>query len=216
MTSCSKRRSTTGWPWQLLALTAAAALLAGCASSPDKPKAGAEELPGTEAEAPDLGDPQARFEAAVTLLQRSDLDGAEAAFRKLEADFPEYAGPATNLGLIHLRKQEYEQAVGAFSRAQERGAGNATNANGLGIAYRELGQLGAAETAYQRALSFDPNYALAHFNLGILYDKYLQRPRQAIAAYQRYLQLTEDEELRVHAWIAALQQGAPAAVEQNP
>ena len=124
MTSCSKRQSTTGWARQLLALSTAAALLAGCASSPDKPKAGAEALPGTEAEAPDLGDPQARFEAAVTLLQRSDLNGAAAAFRKLEADFPEYAGPATNLGLIHLRKQEYEQAVGAFSRAQERGAGN--------------------------------------------------------------------------------------------
>ena len=207
-------------PWTDHARRLAPALLAlalvGCGlldkrDAPVKDSADAVTEP-----APDLGDPKARFEAALLLFKRNQLPAAEKAFIELERDFPEYAGPATNLGLIHLRKQEYEQAVGAFSRAQERGAGNATNANGLGIAYRELGQLGAAETAYQRALSFDPNYALAHFNLGILYDKYLQRPRQAIAAYQRYLQLTEDEELRVHAWIAALQQGAPAAVEQNP
>ena len=137
-------------PWTDHARRLAPALLAlalvGCGlldkrDAPVKDSADAVTEP-----APDLGDPKARFEAALLLFKRNQLPAAEKAFIELERDFPEYAGPATNLGLIHLRKQEYEQAVGAFSRAQERGAGNATNANGLGIAYRELGQLGAAET----------------------------------------------------------------------
>ena len=70
--------------------------------------------------------------------------------------------------------------------------------------------------------------AEAQFNLGILLDRYLQRPQLALAAYERYLTLTDAEELRVQAWIADLRERlqaaeAPAAdpaaavtVEQTP
>lgn len=209
-----------------LALLLASLMLAACSSSPKKD---AGEDPATTAPAvPDKGDPQARFDEAITQLQRNNLPGAETALRELEADFPEFSGPPTNLGLIYLRKEQFEQAVGAFSRASERNPQNAVAQNGLGRAYRELGQYDRAERAYEKALSLKPDYAEAQFNLGILLDRYLKRPELALAAYERYLSLTEDEELRVQAWIADLRERlqppaaepdaptTPATVEQTP
>lgn len=198
-----------------LSLLTAALVLVGCATGDKKPDAG--DQPETSAPAePDKGDPQARFEDALTQLQRNNLPGASKALLELEADFPEFSGPPTNLGLIYLRQDQFEQAVGAFSRALDRNPDNAVAHNGIGIAYRSMGQHARAQDAYEQALRLNPNYAQAQFNLAILLDRYLQRPAQALPAYERYMTLTEDEELRVQAWIAELrEQLQPPAAEPD-
>ena len=47
--------------------------------------------------------------------------------------------------------------------------------------------------AYDAALTLEPDYALAHRDIGILYDLYLQQPAQALTHYKRYLELAGDD-----------------------
>ena len=154
--------------------------------------------------APDLGDPKARFEAALLLFKRNQLPAAEKAFIELERDFPEYAGPAINLGLLYLRREQHTQAIGAFSRAESRTPNNPVIHNGLGVVYQQTEQLDRAEDAWRRAIELDPGYAAPRLNLGMLLEA-SGRAVDALPHYRRYLELVDDEELRVQAWIAAIE-----------
>ncbi len=156
--------------------------------------------------APDeRGDPAARFTEALDLFKRNRLAEAEAAFLALEADFPgEHAGVPINLGLIYLRSGRQELAIGALSRAEAIAPNNPVVHNALGVAYQRSGQLERARQAYARAIELDPDYAAAHLNLGMLLETELGQAEQALIHYQRYLDLVDDEELRVQAWIAAI------------
>ena len=96
------------------------------------------------------------------------------------------------------------QAEEALRAAVGRNDGNAPAFNQLGILYRRLGRFAEAETAYRRALEVDPGYAIAHLNLGVLCDLYLQQPRCALDAYERYLALASPPDARVSGWVKDL------------
>jgi tetratricopeptide (TPR) repeat protein len=85
--------------------------------------------------------------------------------------------------------------------------------NQLGIIQRQRGNFNQALTAYQRAIALDDNYALAHRNLGILYDIYLQQPDSALTHYEKYLLLSGDSSKEVSNWIIDLKRRI--AVEQK-
>jgi tetratricopeptide (TPR) repeat protein len=61
----------------------------------------------------------------------------------------------------------------------------------LANAYLELGRLDEAITEYERMLSINPNYPLAHFHLGLAYERKTERER-AQAEYERFLQIWND------------------------
>ena len=214
----------------LASTLAAALLLAGCSSLTKKtgPAQPQRPVPGRTAPvAPrpvDKGDPQARFAAAVQLMREKKLPDAEAAFVALNSDFPQFSGPATNLGIIYAKSNRRDQAITAFTKATTLNERNAVAWNWLGMTQRDAGDRAAAERAYLKALQINPNYALAHLNLGILYDTYLARPQDALLQYKQYQQLARQtngqDELRVTAWIAELEArqpaGAPPALRQSP
>jgi tetratricopeptide (TPR) repeat protein len=60
-----------------------------------------------------------------------------------------------------------------------------------------------AEAAYMKAVTADPDYALAHYNLGVLNELYLQRLDLALQHFERYQDLGGDDE-QVTKWIADL------------
>jgi Flp pilus assembly protein TadD len=78
--------------------------------------------------------------------------------------------------------------------------------NELGIIYRKEGKFDDARRTYSKALEVDPDYALAQLNIAILYDLYLQDPKQALPHYQRYQQLLPKADATVAKWIIELQQ----------
>ena len=71
---------------------------------------------------------------------------------------------------------------------------------------RLAGRLQLAQTAYTEALRLRPGYAMAHINLGILCDIYLQNPDCAMHHYREYLQLAGTGGDRVDIWLADLEQ----------
>ena len=62
-----------------------------------------------------------------------------------------------------------------------------------------------------KAITLEPGYALAYYNLAILYDLYVQRPELALENYQQYLSLEPDDgTAEVERWIADLRRRVSA------
>ena len=81
--------------------------------------------------------------------------------------------------------------------------------NQLGMTLRRQGKFEAAESAYLKAIEASPDYALAHYNLGVLNDLYLRRYDQALVHYERYQALAGEDE-QVSRWIADLKRRVDA------
>jgi tetratricopeptide (TPR) repeat protein len=145
------------------------------------------------------------FERAVTLLSGGDIDASIKEFQRLSDTYPDYAGPQINLGIAYAKRGKLPDAEKALQSATKRGEPNAAAFNQLGIVYRKLGRFKDADAAYSEALRIDPSYALAHLNLGVLCDMYLQQPQRALTELERYLQLATAPDPRVSAWVKELQ-----------
>jgi Flp pilus assembly protein TadD len=195
----------------------------GPSSKPSRPAA---ETPADQAAADaaktaadkaaaEKGNPEERFKASLELMRTKKTAEAEAALLKLAQDFPDFAGPQMNLGILYAKSNRLQIAISAFNKAATANPQNAAAFNWLGIAYRESGNYPLAQQAYEKALAAKPNYPAVHLNLGILLDEYMKRPADAIPHYRQYLQQYGKEDLRVLAWIAEIEAAqktaAPAA-----
>jgi tetratricopeptide (TPR) repeat protein len=131
-------------------------------------------------------DAKSRYARALGLMDAGKDDRAIAEFERVIVDYPDYAGPYVNLGIIHGRNDRPDAAMLALTRAVEVCSGCAAAWNQLGIAHRRHGRFEEAEMAYLAAIDANRDYALAYFNLGVLYDLYLGRPDLALANYEAY------------------------------
>lgn len=179
----------------------------GDAASADQPAAAADTPADTPAETPASAvDPRAQemYRVALAAMQGGENESAERQLRQLTLDYPRLAGPHVNLGILHYRAGDKAAARAAFDNALTINPDNVTCLNYLGILSREDGRFEEAHSFYLLALTLEPDYALAHYNLGILFDLYLGKPAEALAHYQRYQDLTGDRDETVRKWIVDL------------
>jgi len=73
------------------------------------------------------------------------------------------------LGQLKFRAKNYDEAFDALSRAAQINPQNPRIQNFLGLTLSEKGLRGPAETAFRKALQFDPGFAEAHINLAVVY-----------------------------------------------
>jgi len=203
-----------------LLLVALALSLAACAGPkrreplPERPVEEAPTTPAQAAPAAPVKDPQTRFDEALAAYKAKNFKLAREGFTSLAKEHPELSGPLTNLGILDAKANNRPAAIAQFSRAVAANPENAIAYNWLGILYRESRDYARAEQAYLRSLTLKPNEPAVVLNLGILYDVYLKRPAQALERYRDYQQLTGGKELKVTAWIKALEATqAPASAE---
>jgi tetratricopeptide (TPR) repeat protein len=74
---------------------------------------------------------------------------------------------------------------------------------------RRNGNFLEAEAAYLKAVTVSPDYALAHYNLGVLNELYLQRLEAALQHFETYQSLV-GEDKQVEKWIADLKRRVAA------
>jgi len=197
----------------LLALVLAACTTPQKRPPPDRPapEAANPAASGTAtAVAEPVKDPQTRFDEALAALKAKKLKEAREGFAALAKDHPELGGPLTNLGILDAKAGQRATAIAEFSRAVVANPQNAIAYNWLGILYRESGNYARAEQSYLRALTLKPGDATVILNLAMLYDVYLKRPDDALARYREYQSLTGNKELKVTAWIKAIEASQPA------
>jgi tetratricopeptide (TPR) repeat protein len=209
-----------------LAALVAALLLAACGAKPavrpDPPAREAAGKPEEPVKAPDpTKSPAEQFEDALASMKAKKLKEARAGFELLAREHPEFAGPLTNLAILDAKANNREAAIDGFTKAVAANPRNAVAYNWLGILYREARNYPKAEESYLKSLELNPDNAAVVLNLAILYDLYLKRPADALARYRDYQRMTNNRELKVTAWIKALEAAeappaAPAAPPATP
>lgn len=199
-----------------------ATLVTGCATplgnrgpvTPSAAKVAAK--PAAPAEAPVSPALQQAYDQALAHLKAGRNKEAEQALLALAQRAPELSGPHANLGIVYHRSGRTKEAIEALNRAIQLNPRRAVYYNELGIVYRQEGKFDDARRQYRKALDADPNYALAHLNIAILYDLYLQDPKEALPHYQRYQQLLPAEDGVVAKWIIELQRRLHPAESKPP
>jgi Flp pilus assembly protein TadD len=190
------------------AATLLAALLAGgCSLVGGDPAVDEAALAAASGPAPAV---LAEYAAAVAQLQAGD-EAADTALQAFSAAHPELSGPLLNLALLRMREGDENSARGYFDQAAAVCTSCAPVWNGLGVLHRQQGRFREAEQAYLQAIELDPGYALAYYNLAVLYDLYIQRPELALVNYQQYISLgSDDGNAEVERWIADLRRRVSA------
>lgn len=176
-----------------------------------KPSAATEDTSQSPTVAVDAARQQAALSVAsdyarATRLMADNQDAeAMALLQAIVAKTPTLSGPVVNQAVILLKQKNYVDAEKQLRRSLTINNRNPYAHNLLGIALREQGKFAEARAAYEAALSIDPNYAKAHFNLGVLADLYLQDLPFALGHYERYQALQDKPDPAVANWIIDLQ-----------
>ena len=145
-----------------------------------------------------------RFQQGLALSEAGDWPAAAQVFRDLTREAPEHVGPWVNLGVSLARQGLDEQALVVLRQAVERDPGNPRAQHEAAIVLRRTGHFQAAREAYEAALAADPEFALAHRNLGLLCELYLHDLPCALRHYQRYQGLADGADQEVELWIIDL------------
>ncbi len=145
-----------------------------------------------------------RYQIAITELNNNNLEEAKKYFLELMETQPEFSGPRANLALIYIKQRRYDKAEENIRLALEKNPNMAQALNIAGVIENRKGNINKAKKYYEKAISKKEDYALAHYNLALLYDVYLQNIRKAVDHYQRYLLLIDYEDKRTKVWVEEL------------
>ena len=150
------------------------------------------------------------YEQATAIMAAGDFDEAELRFKEFLLHYPEYPGAHVNLAIIEAMRHNDEAARVYLDAALALNPKYPAALNQLGQLLRRNGDFSAAEAAYLKAVTVSPDYALAHYNLGVLYELYLQRLDDALTHFEAYQALVAEDK-QVEKWIADLKRRIAAA-----
>ena len=189
-------------------------LLAGCAEFAEMTSpANGPQPPGTGTSGETIQyvppDALTMFERATAALAAEDFVKAEFGFKELSHLYPDYPGVYVNLAIIHAHNDNDAATRAAIDAALALNANHPAALNQLGMLLRRNGKFIEAEAAYLKAVTVSPEYALAHYNLGVLYELYMQRLDEALRHFVAYKSIV-GEDRRVEKWIADLQRRVAA------
>jgi tetratricopeptide (TPR) repeat protein len=134
----------------------------------------------------------------VAQFRQGKLTAAQLALEKAIAVDPKDSFSLTTLGAVMIEQNRIQDAITFLERANESQADDPITLNYLGVASSQLGQFGKAEQSLRRAITVDPKYAEAHFNLAVIYAT-AKPPSIALAKrhYEKALELGSTPDKRL-------------------
>jgi Tfp pilus assembly protein PilF len=111
-----------------------------------------------------------RYQLGVVMLASGDATGAEATLIKVTQSEPKWASAYTALGSAFYAEGKYKESVDAYQKAIGIEATNAAAVAGLGLARVMKGEKDGVKDI-ERASKLDPNSALPHLSLAIVYSQ---------------------------------------------
>lgn len=163
-----------------------------------------------------------QFQAALALHNQGELANAKAQLIALSEQHPNLSGIWLQLALV---SKEQNQDNGEQMRVDmTRYLNNAITANSLNyLAHNELamllrqqGQFYQALEHYELALKSWPAFAPAYLNRAILYDLYMGKKSLALADYELYQTLSNDDSRQLKGWIIDLQRQIKNTQQNTP
>lgn len=149
-------------------------------------------------------DERNEYKKAILLLNKDKLEEAKSIFRQFNSDRPELAGPYANLAIIALKQNQTDKALELVKTSLTKNNKLPQALNLLAYIEQKKGEIQSAEKHYKEAIKYKDNYALAHYNLALLYDIYLQDIDKAIPQYERYMKLINNKDKITADWIEQL------------
>ncbi len=114
-------------------------------------------------------DPQKVFAAGEAALHAGRLDEAERKFRQVMAINPGVAGAYANLGVIHMRRKQWPQALAALRKAEKLAPDIAGIRLNIGLAYFRQNDFARAIHPFESVVQQSPDSYQARYLLGLCY-----------------------------------------------
>ena len=178
-----------------LCLAFSVQILVGCSTTR------LQEIATASAPTPEL---KTRYQHAIQSMQDEQWQTAREQLTTITTQQPLLSGPWLNLGITQNMLGDPTSAETDFKTALDVNHRAIEAYNQLGMLYRRQERLDESQFIYEEGLRLDPDNSSIHWNLAILYDRYLPNPRQALQHYRRFQQLTGSEDLLLQAWIDKL------------
>ena len=180
-----------------------AVLMASCAS---RPNTQAHAVPvDSGSYAVDADREIANFQAALSAMNGNQLDEAARRFRAIAKSRPEFAGPWVNLALIDVRQNRLDDAAKNAAEALKRNPRSAQAQGVLGFVAAAQGDVKKALDHYRRAVEIKKDYAVAHYNIALINDLYLNDMATAATHYRQYLAATDGGDKKTADWLAEIE-----------
>jgi tetratricopeptide (TPR) repeat protein len=144
------------------------------------------------------------YKEAIIALNNDELDKAETLFIRMSELQPNIAGSWANLALIKIKQGELKQASAFANTALTKNPNMPQALNLSGYLAQQRGEINQAKSYYLQAITYKEDYALAHYNLALLFDIYFQDIAKAIEHYQWYLAYSEQKDEATENWLEGL------------
>jgi tetratricopeptide (TPR) repeat protein len=113
--------------------------------------------------------PQKLFEAGEAALHEGKLDEAEREFRQVLAIDPAVAGAYANLGVIHMRRKQWPQALEMLHKAEKLAPDLAGIRLNIGLVYFRQNDFARAIRPFESVVQQSPDSYQARYLLGLCY-----------------------------------------------
>lgn len=194
---------------RLLCLWVLVGLLVACAGNDPKPEAQLAQPVASSGKPVLTPEEQAAWNAALALMQKGDAPAAVSAFQAILTRQPRLAGAYVNLGILAEQRQDAAQARQLYQQALGINPANDVALMQLALLDQAQGKFREAEAGLLKVASINGNNASVHYNLGVLYELFLQNPGQALKHYRRYVELSNSEDKAlVERWILLLERNS--------
>jgi tetratricopeptide (TPR) repeat protein len=124
---------------------------------------------GSSAQNTAAHDPQKLFEAGEAALHAGKLDEAEYDFRQVMAINPTVAGVYANLGVIHMRRKQWPQALEMLRKAEKLAPDIAGIRLNIGLTYFRQNDFTRAIQPFESVVRQSPDSFQARYLLGLCY-----------------------------------------------
>jgi len=151
---------------------------AASASGPAKPQTASTQR--IEKSKPDV---QARFAQGQKALQDGDLDAAEAAFRQVLAADPGSAAAYANLGVVAMRRKEWDRALTFLGKAAKLAPQLSGIRLNIGLVKYRRGDYSGAIPDFASVVQDQPDSAQARYLLGLC-DFFAERFEDAVTTLE--------------------------------
>jgi len=178
--------------------------LSGCASTVKKPEIAIKNV---EVNIPVLTkNHQAEYQKALDFMKVKSFNEAHNIFTDLTTIYPNLAGAYVNLAFIYKAKSNENKAELNTNKALEINPNNVDALIQIAASSQKKGEFKKVEKYLLTAEAIDKSNDTVQYNLGVLYELYLQQYDDAISHYENYIALSSNDDTEtVKRWIKLLE-----------
>jgi len=136
-----------------------------------------------------------KYKSALYAMKANNYTKAEILFRDIMQRYPQLAGPHANLGIIYFIQKKNVKAINELKIALKLNPRNAYAHNTIALSLQNQGEFTKAEKHFLLAINNKKDYAIAEYNIALLYDIFFHKINKSITHYQNYLSIIQSKGL---------------------